>query len=76
MQNREELRQKRHDRRKKTTCHKRGKGGGGIKIIFRIKIQTPNNDINVICRAGSMRGTNMECYTSLYRTEMGRVKLG
>jgi hypothetical protein len=37
MQNREELRQKGHDRSQKTTCHKRGKmsfseggrGGGG-----------------------------------------------
>jgi hypothetical protein len=39
MQNRAELRQKGHDRRKNTTCRKRGKifvseGGGGINIVF------------------------------------------
>ncbi len=41
MQNKEELRQKGHDRRQKTTCRERGKkyhfpkgGGGVINIVF------------------------------------------
>jgi hypothetical protein len=39
MQNREELRQKGHDRSRKTTCRERGKNiifrrGGGINIVF------------------------------------------
>jgi hypothetical protein len=75
MQNREELRQKKARQEKKNYMSQEGKKGRRNKDNFRIKVQTPNNDINVICRAGSMRGTNMGCYTSLYSTEMGRVKL-
>jgi hypothetical protein len=40
MQNREELRQKGHDRRLKMTCCKRGKRGRGINIVFRPKYRS------------------------------------
>ncbi len=50
MQNREELRQKGHDRRRKRTCRQRGKKyhfqrGGGINIVFRPKYRPLVSDI-------------------------------